>query len=66
MKGYNGMNELAIHASGRVGRVQPIGEEPSLFQDVSYDSTHDFAVGATLLMLCEIAKLRTEMAESNA
>lgn len=58
VKGYNGMSALAIHESGRVGRVQPIGEEPTPTQEIGYDRTHDFAVGATLLLLCELAKLQ--------
>ena len=58
IKGYNGMNALAIHENGRVGRVQPIGEDPTPLQEIGYDVTQDFAVGATLLMLTELAKLQ--------
>lgn len=57
IKTFHAMNAIAIQPTGRVGRVQPIGENPSPSQDIGYARTQDFGVGAVLLMLTEMSKL---------
>jgi rhamnogalacturonyl hydrolase YesR len=43
-----------VHADGRLGWVQAIGDRPTL---VRYEDTHDYAVGAFLLAGTEVEKL---------
>lgn len=57
-KAVNGLNATAIHPTGRVGRVQPIGENPAPTQNIGYAVTQDFGVGGILLMLSEVSKLQ--------
>ena len=59
IKAFNGMHATAIHPTGRVGRVQPIGENPAPTQDIGYAQTQDFGVGAVLLMLAELSKMES-------
>ena len=45
----------AVHDSGKLGWVQPVGADP---QYASPDSTHEYAVGAFLLAASEMVKLK--------
>lgn len=48
------LEKKALHESGKVGYVQPIGSNAT--QAVSYDTTANFGVGAYLLACCEAAR----------
>ncbi|MGM9551432.1 MAG: glycoside hydrolase family 88 protein [Clostridia bacterium] len=52
--GWNYLTKVAIHENGRVGYVQPVGARAG--SAATYNNTQDFAVGATLLAGCEMAK----------
>lgn len=53
-KAWNYLTTMALQADGRVGYVQPIGDNASPDQTVSATSTADFGVGAFLLALSEM------------
>ena len=55
LRGWNGMVDVALHPSGRLGYVQPRGERP--VPGVTYDSTEYYGVGAFLLAGEELLKL---------
>lgn len=52
--GWNYLTKVALHENGRVGYVQPVGARAG--DAANYNNTQDFAVGATLLAGCEMAK----------
>ena len=52
--GWNYLTNVAIHENGRVGYVQPVGARAG--SAATYNNTQDFAVGATLLAGCEMAR----------
>ncbi len=54
LAGWKYLTEIAIHENGRVGYVQWVGGEAG--RAAVYDNTQDFAVGATLLAGCEMAR----------
>lgn len=53
-KAWNYLTTVALQADGRVGYVQPIGENANPNQTVSATSTADFGVGAFLLAMSEM------------
>ena len=54
LRGWKYLTEIAIQDSGKVGYVQWVGGEAG--KAAVYDNTQDFAVGATLLAGCEMAR----------
>ena len=52
--GWNYLTKVALHDNGRVGYVQPVGARAG--SAATYNNTQDFAVGATLLAGCEMAR----------
>ncbi len=54
LRGWKYLTEVAIQPSGKVGYVQWVGGEAG--KAAVYDNTQDFAVGATLLAGCEMAR----------
>ena len=48
------LRDVALHESGKVGYVQPIGSNAT--QATPYDTTVNFGVGAYLLACCEAAR----------
>ncbi len=54
LRGWKYLTVVAIQDSGRIGYVQWVGGEAG--RAAVYDNTQDFAVGATLLAGCEMAK----------
>jgi rhamnogalacturonyl hydrolase YesR len=54
LAGWKYLTEVAIHDDGKIGYVQWVGGEAG--KAAVYDNTQDFAVGATLLAGCEMAK----------
>jgi hypothetical protein len=54
---WNGLVTIAVHADGKVGYVLGIGKEPVPPQQVTYESSTDFGVGAFLLAGSEVFKL---------
>ncbi len=54
LAGWNYLTKVAIQPSGRVGYVQPVGARAGSAADAN--NTQDFAVGATLLAGCEMAR----------
>lgn len=54
LAGWNYLTNIAIHDDGKIGYVQWVGGEAG--KAAVYDNTQDFAVGATLLAGCEMAK----------
>ncbi|MBQ3110457.1 MAG: glycoside hydrolase family 88 protein [Clostridia bacterium] len=54
LAGWKYLTEIAIQPNGKVGYVQWVGGEAG--KAAVYDNTQDFAVGATLLAGCEMAK----------
>ncbi len=54
LRGWKYLTEVAIQDSGRVGYVQWVGGEAG--RAAVKDNTQDFAVGATLLAGCEMAR----------
>ena len=54
LRGWKYLTEVAIQPSGKVGYVQWVGGEAG--RAAVYDNTQDFAVGATLLAGCEMAR----------
>ncbi len=57
--GWNYLTKVALHENGRVGYVQPVGARAG--SAATYGNTQDFAVGATLLAGCEMAKYVGDM-----
>lgn len=53
-KAWNYLTQVALQPDGRVGYVQPIGENANPYQTVSATSTADFGVGAFLLAMSEM------------
>ena len=53
-KSWNYLTNVALHANGKVGYVQPIGERAIPGQVVDKNSTSNFGVGAFLLAACEM------------
>jgi rhamnogalacturonyl hydrolase YesR len=53
-KAWNYLTKVALQYDGRVGYVQPIGENANPYQTVSATSTADFGVGAFLLAMSEM------------
>ncbi len=60
LRGWKYLTEVAIQPNGRVGYVQWVGGEAG--KAAVYDNTQDFAVGATLLAGCEMARYSGGMA----
>ncbi len=58
-KAWNYLARVALQADGRIGYVQPIGENANPNQTVSATSTSDFGVGAYLLAASEMLKMAT-------
>ncbi len=54
LAGWNYLTKVALHENGRVGYVQPVGARAG--SAAAYNNTQDFAVGATLLAGCELAR----------
>ncbi len=54
LRGWKYLTEVAIQPNGKVGYVQWVGGEAG--KAAVYDNTQDFAVGATLLAGCEMAR----------
>ncbi len=54
IRGWGYLENVALHDSGKVGYVQPIGSNAT--QAVSFDTTANFGVGAYLLASCEAAR----------
>ncbi len=54
LRGWKYLTEVAIQENGKVGYVQWVGGEAG--KAAVYDNTQDFAVGATLLAGCEMAR----------
>lgn len=54
LRGWKYLTEVAIFESGKVGYVQPVGAQAG--SAASQGNTQDFAVGATLLAGCEMAR----------
>ncbi len=54
IRAWGYLENVALHESGKVGYVQPIGSNAT--QAVSYDTTANFGVGAYLLACCEAAR----------
>ncbi|MBR5535773.1 MAG: glycoside hydrolase family 88 protein [Clostridia bacterium] len=52
--GWNYLTKVALHENGRVGYVQPVGARAG--SAATKNNTQDFAVGATLLAGCEMAR----------
>ena len=53
-KSWNYLTNVALHANGKIGYVQPIGERAIPGQVVDKNSTSNFGVGAFLLAACEM------------
>lgn len=63
-KAWDYLTNVALQSDGRVGYVQPIGENANPYQTVSATSTADFGVGAFLLAASEMLQMATgEMPE---
>ncbi len=58
-KAWDYLANFALQPDGRVGYVQPIGENANPNQTVSATSTADFGVGAFLLAASEMIKMAT-------
>jgi len=58
-KAWNYLTNTALQSDGRVGYVQPIGDNANPNQTVSVTSTSDFGVGAFLLAASEMLKMAT-------
>lgn len=54
-KAWRYLTKIALQESGKVGYVQPIGENAAQHQ-VDAETTADFGVGAFLLAACEMAR----------
>ena len=54
VKSWNYLTNVALHANGKIGYVQPIGERAIPGQVVDKNSTSNFGVGAFLLAACEM------------
>ncbi|MGM9551813.1 MAG: glycoside hydrolase family 88 protein [Clostridia bacterium] len=54
LRAWGYLENVALHDSGKVGYVQPIGSNAT--QATAYDTTQDFGVGAYLLACCEAAR----------
>ncbi|MBR5535249.1 MAG: glycoside hydrolase family 88 protein [Clostridia bacterium] len=54
VRAWGYLKDVALHSSGKVGYVQPIGSNAT--QATPYDTTQDFGVGAYLLACCEAAR----------
>ena len=54
IRAWGYLENVALHDSGKVGYVQPIGSNAT--QATPYDTTQDFGVGAYLLACCEAAR----------
>ncbi len=54
LAGWKYLSEVAIQDDGKVGYVQWVGGEAT--KAATYENTQDFAVGATLLAGCEMAR----------
>ncbi len=54
LRAWGYLENVALHDSGKVGYVQPIGSNAT--QATPYDTTQDFGVGAYLLAGCEAAR----------
>ncbi len=54
IRAWGYLENVALHESGKVGYVQPIGSKAT--EAVSYDTTANFGVGAYLLACCEAAR----------
>ena len=54
IRAWGYLENVALHDSGKVGYVQPIGSNAT--QATPYDTTQDFGVGAYLLAGCEAAR----------
>ena len=57
VKAWNAMVATAVHASGKLGYVQGVGKDPVPTDQVTYESSADFGVGAFLLAGSEVLKL---------
>jgi rhamnogalacturonyl hydrolase YesR len=56
---WNYLKNTALQSDGRVGYVQPVGDNANPNQTVSATSTADFGVGAYLLAASEMLKMAT-------
>jgi rhamnogalacturonyl hydrolase YesR len=56
-KAWQGLHQMALHESGKLGFVQGPGRQPSSSQPVTYESTADYGTGAFLLAGSEVYKL---------
>jgi rhamnogalacturonyl hydrolase YesR len=56
-KAWNGMVSTAVHSTGKLGYVQPVGNAPS---PATFDSTSDFGVGLFLMAGDAVAALAAE------
>jgi unsaturated rhamnogalacturonyl hydrolase len=56
-RAWNGMTQIAVHDTGKLGFVQGAADSPAGGQPVTYDKTADFAVGAFLLAGSEVCEL---------
>jgi len=56
-KAWNGMADKAVHPDGTVGYVQGVGDEPSDWQPVTYESSIIFGTGVFLLAGSEVFHL---------
>ncbi len=54
VRGWGYLKNVALHDSGKVGYVQPIGSNAT--EATSFDTTVNFGVGAYLLAACEAAR----------
>ncbi len=54
LRAWGYLENVALHTSGKVGYVQPIGSNAT--QATPYETTQDFGVGAFLLVSCEAAR----------
>lgn len=54
LRGWKYLTEVAIQENGKIGYVQWVGAQAGVA--AVYDNTQDFAVGATLLAGCEMAR----------
>lgn len=57
LKAWNYLSNIALQPDGKVGYVQPIGENPSPSIIVNASSTANFGVGVYLLACVEMARL---------
>ncbi|MFC6465290.1 glycoside hydrolase family 88 protein [Marinilactibacillus sp. GCM10026970] len=62
---WNYLSKVAMHDSGKIGYVQPVGGEAG--KAAEYGNTQDFGVGASLLAATEMVKYQAQLkGEKNA